>query len=321
VWQANQRPTNRECNPRVHCRESSHTVSATFSIDERRLAKPPGRGSDPLRPGRSTAGVAGRTGPRTEGEAARRGTTTTATPAPVLSAAAGRQLEQLPAFAPLLEEVELDGWSSHERMLSGNFHDWMLLDGGRVLVMAGQVVGRGLCDPIETALIAQAAWTAVRAHSLHTDDAGQILSLAARTLWTNPAMCQQANVAVALVDSIGGSASLAIAGACLAWRVRAATWEQFPADEPPLGAETHFAYTAHEFALSLRERLLLVADHPAHRPAKFAPTIAADFTRLSAESHRRMTAAAALNIVRRQYESETAGDVLASASVVAVRRR
>ena len=255
---------------------------------------------------------------------------------PLLSAAADRQQEQLPAFAPLLEEVELDGWSSHQRMLSGNFHDWMLVDGGRVLVMVGHVAtasparrddaawrvdGVELCDPIETALIAQAAWTAVRAHALHTDDAGRVLSLAARTLWTNPAMSQQAAVAVALVDAVGGSASLAIAGDCLAWRVRAATWEQFPCDEPPLGAETHFAYSAHEFAMSLRERLLLVADHPAHRPAKFVPSVAAEFSTHGAESHRRMTASDALSIVRHRYERETAGDVLASASIVAVRRR
>ncbi len=244
-----------------------------------------------------------------------------------LTAAAGRQQEQLPAFAPLLEEVELSGWSAHQRLLGGNFHDWMLLDGGRVLVMVGQAVGAELGDPIEMALVAQAAWTSVRAHSYHTDDAGQLLSLAARTLagrttrWTNPAMSQQAVVAVALVDSIGGSASLAIAGDCLAWRVRAATWEQFDCDEPPLGAETNFAYTSHDFSMSLRERLLLVADHPLHRPARFAPSVAADFAQLDAESHRRMTAADALSLVRCRYEHEMADNASASASVIAVRRR
>ena len=129
------------------------------------------------------------------------------------------------------------------------------------------------------------------------------------------------SVAVALVDSVGGSASLAIAGDALACRVRAATWDQLPGDQPPLGAETNFAYTAHDFALSLRERLLLVADHPAYRPAKLAASIAAEFTRLGAESHRRMTAADALALVRRRYEHEIAGNPLASASLIAVRRR
>jgi hypothetical protein len=134
-------------------------------------------------------------------------------------------------------------------------------------------------------------------------------------------MHQQASVAVALVDAVGGSASLAIAGDSLACRVRAATWEQLPSDQPPLGAETNFSYTAHEFALSLRERLVMVADHPAYRPAKFVAAIAASFTHLDAETHRRMTATDALAIVRRQYEREIEASPLASASIVAVRRR
>jgi hypothetical protein len=29
-----------------------------------------------------------------------------------------------------MEEIELAGWSSHRRRLSGNFHDWMLLATG-----------------------------------------------------------------------------------------------------------------------------------------------------------------------------------------------
>ena len=75
--------------------------------------------------------------------------------APPLGTAANRQNAQLPAFAPLLEELEVAGWSSHRRTLSGNFHDWMLLDGRTLLVMAGQAVPMRhaeVVDPIEAAL-------------------------------------------------------------------------------------------------------------------------------------------------------------------------
>jgi hypothetical protein len=277
-------------------------MTTTFTLDERHLSRSTGRGTDPPRPA----------GPN--GSGARQATSAS-------SVVADPQHEQLPTFAPLLEEVELDGWSSHQRMFSGNFHDWMLVEGGRVLVMVGQAAGAEPCDPIETALLAQAAWTAIRAHAHHTDDAGRLLALAAQTLWTNPTMHQQASVAVALVDSVGGSASLAIAGDALACRVRAATWDELPSDQPPLGAETNFAYTAHEFALSLRERLVMVADHPAYRPAKFVASIAECFTHLGAESHRRMTAPDALAIVRERYERAMEDNPLASASIVAVRRR
>src|ERR1700712_3678904 len=51
--------------------------------------------------------------------------------------AAARQNAQLPGFVPLLEELEVAGWSSHRRSLSGNFHDWMLLQQRTLVVMAG----------------------------------------------------------------------------------------------------------------------------------------------------------------------------------------
>lgn len=238
-----------------------------------------------------------------------------------LSAAARRQRAQLPTFAPLLEEVELAGWSSHRRMLSGNFHDWMLLEDGHLLLAVGRGVGAELGDPADAALVAQAAWTAIRAHAHHTRDAGTLLSLAARTLWPLPEADQQAAVAVALVDAIGGRASVAVAGDCLVWRVRAATCEPLDEHQPALGSSSHFPYMAHEIELCLRERLLLVADHPQLRSERSVPSLPADFSRLSAESHRRMTAHDALSIVRPRYERAAETNPAAEASVVVLRRR
>jgi hypothetical protein len=234
---------------------------------------------------------------------------------------ADRDENVLPAFAPLLEELELAGWSSQWQMRSGHFHDWMLLDRGRVLVVVGQAAATELADPMETALMAQATSIAVRAHAQHSDDAGQLLTLAARTLRSVAATPHQASVAVALVDAVGGTTSLAVAGECLAWRVRAAKCEQLLSDQPALGADSTFTYAAQDFALSLRERLLLVADHANHRASRLAATIAAHFRRLDAESHRRMTAADAAAMIRRQCEEQIQENPLASASIIAVRRR
>jgi hypothetical protein len=190
------------------------------------------------------------------------------------------------------------------------------------MVMVGQAVATELADPMETALAAQSAATAIRAHAYHTADTGLLLALAARTLGSNPVMTNhQASVAVAIIDAVGGSASLAIAGQCLVWRVRAAKCEQAACDQPALGAETNFDYAGQDFALSLRERLLLLADHPNHRSPKFAATITANFRHLDAESHRRMTAADASEIARRQFEEHVEENPLASASIIAVRRR
>jgi Stage II sporulation protein E (SpoIIE) len=225
-----------------------------------------------------------------------------------------------PPFASLLEETELAGWSSERDFLGGTFHDWRLMDDGRVLICVGQAAATLPTDRLSLALAAQAAQAAIRAHSIHTEDAGELLQLAGRTLGLGERN-EHVSLAVALVDGVGGEVNLAIAGDCLVWRVQAARWEQMPCDQPPLGVEARFPYAAHEFALSLRERVLLVADSSAHRSPRFVPSLSARFTRLDAESHRRMTAGDALAIVQARCEVELAADQRASASVVAVRRR
>ncbi len=230
----------------------------------------------------------------------------------------------MPAFVPLLEELEVAGWSSHRRMLSGNFHDWSLLASRTLLVMAGQAIAADAneaMDPMEAALVAQGAWASIRSHAQHAGDAGTLLSLAARSLWTNVGAGLQAAAAVAVIDLDGGHASVAMAGDCLTLRIRATGAEQIAASQPMLGVEPHFNYVSHSIQLSLRERILLVADEPLKRPAKWASRIANCFSQLDAESHRRMMAADAIALVREQYVRPADKNGLASASIVAVRRR
>jgi hypothetical protein len=234
--------------------------------------------------------------------------------------AAARQSAQLPGFAPLLEELEVAGWSSHRRALSGNFHDWMLLQHRTLLVMAGHATSTESIDPIEAALVAQGAWAAIRSHAQHATDAGALLSLTAKTLWPVASAGVQASVAVALVDLDGGHASVAAAGDCLALKVRAMGSEPIAVNQPAVGADCEFMYPSHSVQLSLRDRILLVADDPARRPAKLVAKIAGSFSRLNAESHRRMMAADAVGLVRELYE-QTDDDARPSASIVAVRRR
>ena len=276
-------------------------MTTLLRVKDQELTRRASRGTDPPRPRSATLKA---------GEAA--------------SAAgncAARQSAQLPAFAPLMEEIEVAGWSSHRRQLSGNFHDWLLLGDGRLLVTVGKAVGVASCDPLEAVLVAQAAWTAVRAHALHARDAGTLLSLAARTLWAIPAANVHTCVAVALVDGVGGNASLAIAGDALVWRVRAATSEQLIGNQPPLGLVADASYRTHRLELALRERLLLVADEPLQRAGKLIGSIGAAFTQLDAESHRRMTAGDTVSLARHAYEGTVENDCETSTSIVAVRRR
>jgi stage II sporulation SpoE-like protein len=238
-----------------------------------------------------------------------------------LVSAAARQGAQLPGFAPLLEELEVAGWSSHRRALSGNFHDWMLLKHRTLLVMAAHATGGDSADAIEAALVAQGAWAAIRSHAHHAADAGVLLSLTARSLWPIASAEIQASVAVALVDLDGGQASVAAAGDCLALKIRATGSEQIVVNQPAIGTDCEFEYPSQSVQLSLRDRILLVADDPGRRPAKLTSKIATGFSQLDAETHRRMMAADAVSLVRQFYDPAEQNDGRPSASIVAVRRR
>jgi hypothetical protein len=238
-----------------------------------------------------------------------------------LTPAVIRRNSQLPAYAPLLDELEVAGWSSHRRMLGGNFHDWLMLDGRTILALAGHAVGPESMDAVDATLVAQAAWATIRAHASRVRDAGELLSLATGSLWRPSNDGVQAAVAIALLDTVEGNANIAIAGDCLVWRVRASAFEQLAIRQPMLGGVSDFSYASQLVKLSVRERLLLVTDNPIQRPATLALNVAGSFSRLDAESHRRMVAADALTVVRDQYQQYASEDVAPSASIIAVRRR
>lgn len=234
------------------------------------------------------------------------------------SSSGDRFRAQLPGFAPLLEELEIAGWSASRSRAAANFHDWLLLGSDRLLVTVGHAADPESRDPTEPALVAQAAWSAIRAHALHSRDAGTLLSLAGQSLWPTPAATAHAHLAVAMIDTLEGHATLAIAGDCLAWKIRAAASEQFAVHQPALGAVADCTYVAHSFELGLRERLILVADND--RPPTLAASISATFARLDAETHRRMLASDAVALLRRKYE-QGAAELRSPASIAAVRRR
>jgi hypothetical protein len=237
------------------------------------------------------------------------------------SIATNRLRTQLPGFPPLLEELEIAGWSAQRQLLAANFHDWLLLSPNRVLVTVGHVTTPQQADPVEAALVAQAVWTSVRAHAPTAADAGALLSRAAQTLWPLPTPAPRASVAVALVDTSGGQASVGLAGDCVAWRVRAATCEQLEIHQPALNGPADCTYLSHSLELSLRERLILVADDTRERESKSALAISSNLSHLDAETHRRMTAADAVALVRQYYDPPTEGASAPSASIAAIRRR
>ena len=156
-------------------------------------------------------------------------------------------------------------------------------------------------------------------HAPHASDAGAILSLASQTLWAAPA-ATLTSLGVALVDTTAGNTSVALAGDCLAWRVRAATCERLAIHQPPVGTASTFNYLSQSFQLALRERLILVADDSFRRSPKAELALTARFSHLDAESHRRMAAADAVALVRKVCDTCDC-EPTQSTSIAAVRRR
>ncbi len=254
------------------------------------------------------------------------GSETEAGRAATLSIAAGstRQSAQFPAFAPLLEELEVAGWSSHRRMLSGNFHDWMMLENQTMMVVAGQAVAMRsveFADPLEAAMVAQGAWATIRSQAHHASDAGTLLSLAARSLWTNVGENIQVEAAVAVVDLEGGHCSVAVAGDCMALRVQAGCCEQIAARQPMLGAISDFTYLGYSVSLAMRERIVLMADDARRRPVDMMAKLAGSFAKLDANAHRKLMAADAIAMVREERDQAAESGERAAASIVGVRRR
>jgi hypothetical protein len=196
----------------------------------------------------------------------------------------------------------------------------MLLEQRTLLVMAGHATSADSIDAIEAALVAQGAWAAIRSHAHHATDAGALLSLTAKTLWPIANAGAQVSIAVALVDLDGGHASVAAAGDCVSLKIRATGSEPIGVNQPAVGTNCEFPYSDYAVQLSLRDRIVLVADEPAQRPAKLMAKVVGSFARLDAESHRRMMAADAVALVREHY-TNSADESRASASMVAVRRR
>jgi len=148
-----------------------------------------------------------------------------------------------------------------------------------------------------------------------------LLSMTARSLWPIAGGGLQVSVAVALIELDGGHASVAAAGDCLALKIRAAGSEQIAVNQPAIGTGGEFTYPSHTVQLSLRDRILLVADDCTRRPSKLASKITSGFSRLDAETHRRMMAVDAVGLVRQFYDEQAENEARTSASIVAVRRR
>jgi hypothetical protein len=236
------------------------------------------------------------------------------------NAAVCRRRDQLPCFAPLFEEVELAGWSSDRDRMVGNFHDWLSLPNGRTVMYVGQGLDAS-ADCVDAAFVAQGIWAAVRAHAVHAQGAGELISLVSRTLSAASTGGPLASLALGLVFPEEGSVELAFAGNSLGMRIRAASCETLESIGPSLGACPQWDYPSQHVDLLPRERMILMAGEAARSRARTIARTEHEFAEVPVETHRTMTADDTLGRVRRCCAAAIGSDALMSTSIVALRRR
>ncbi|MGY8767184.1 MAG: PP2C family protein-serine/threonine phosphatase [Pirellulales bacterium] len=133
-----------------------------------------------------------------------------------LDIVATRQSHQLPNIKPLVDGWDLAAWTSQAESAGGDFHDWSILEGGRLAVTVGDAEGRQL----DAAMTATSLASAVKSHSRYSHDAEQLIHRANHTLWTTSAGDRYASLAYAVIDPSIGSLDAAHVGNMLGLLVK-----------------------------------------------------------------------------------------------------
>lgn len=170
------------------------------------------------------------------------------------------QTEMLPRAAPALPGLHIVARSIPATEVGGDFYDFIRFDEHRVVIIVGDVSGKG----VSGAMVTAAALSALRHAAEERRPPCEILSLANRRL----ARDLQRNMFVAvfcgLIDTKAGTLSYANAGQTLplVWRNDEAFYLPSPAhgERFPLGIRGDVSYGQHEIALAANDLLVFYTD-------------------------------------------------------------
>ncbi len=128
-----------------------------------------------------------------------------------LNAAERQQQEQLPVVAPQVEGWDIAARAYQAGALGGAFYDWFALGGGRLAVLAGNSLQRGVAG----ALCAASLRAAARSFSAVPTACHPLLENANSVLWTGSAGSAGAGLFQAIVEPKAASLMLAASGPLL----------------------------------------------------------------------------------------------------------
>jgi serine phosphatase RsbU (regulator of sigma subunit) len=163
--------------------------------------------------------------------------------------------DRLPSIAPLVDGYEIAGWTQPAEEVGGDFHDWSVLDDGRVSLAVGDADGALL----EAALGATSLHTALKAHAAYRHCASALLTRVNESLSAASAGDQRASLAYALLEPATGEIELSLAGNAAVIVAGPENRLVTTTDGPRLGEGGDSAFSQDQTTLQPGEMLVLIS--------------------------------------------------------------
>ncbi len=177
-----------------------------------------------------------------------------------LTKASRWQQVRLPAVTPMVDELDMAGWTGQKDALGGDFYDWTILNDGRIAITVGDAEGKSL----EAGLSMASVQAASKSHAAYTHTPAQLLERVNETIWTTSVGDQFASFGYGLIDSKSGDVQLSLAGSVQGLHIqgnelrgRKAQW--LSGNCGPLGSEPDTRFPQLAIRLELGEILVLLS--------------------------------------------------------------
>ncbi len=169
--------------------------------------------------------------------------------------AARWQHDRLPSVMPLVDRLEIAGWTEQAEGIGGDFHDWTVLPDSRLAIAVADAQG----TLVEAGLNAASLHAALKSHCGYRHSASQLLQRLNDTLWTASAGDQFASLAYGLIHPDTSAVELALAGQVMAVLVQHGEYKLLTAKAPALGTGPDTRYKSLRFTLNPADLLVVLS--------------------------------------------------------------
>jgi sigma-B regulation protein RsbU (phosphoserine phosphatase) len=232
-----------------------------------------------------------------------------------INRAARWQHDRLPSVVPLIDQLDIAGWTEQAEGIGGDFHDWSVLPDSRLAIAVADAHGK----LVEAGLNAASLHASLKSHAGYRHDAVQMLQRMNDTLWTASAGDQYASLAYGILHPDSTAVELALAGQVAAILVQEGKHQILTTDLSPLGVNPDLRYRPLNFHLEPDDFLLLVSTGVRSAVDEAGLHIGEAAIASLVERHRRESASGMVAHVRRLLD-RTGGPLVDDMTVLVVKR-